>query len=57
MAIPLDVCREHDIRGLFATELTFEFSEQLIRGFGRGLIEDDPAAQTLGSGCDRRRSS
>ena len=53
MAIPLHVFREYDIRGLVATELTPEFAEQLGRGFGQYLLEnnhnhrsDNPASIT-----------
>jgi len=57
MAVPLHVFREYDIRGLVATELTPEFAEQLGRGFGRYLLEKDPAAQSIVLGRDHRISS
>jgi len=57
MAIPMHVFREYDIRGLVANELTPEFAEQLGRGFGRYLLEKDPAAQSIVLGRDHRVSS
>src|SRR2546429_7284584 len=57
MAIPMHVFREYDIRGLVANELTPEFAEQLGRGFGRFLLEKDPAAQSIVLGRDHRVSS
>jgi len=57
MAIPMHVFREYDIRGLVANELTPEFAEQLGRGFGRYLLETDPAAQSIVLGRDHRVSS
>src|SRR5713101_2204282 len=57
MAVPLHVFREYDIRGLVANELTPEFAEQLGRGFGRYLLEKDPAAQSIVLGRDHRISS
>src|SRR5438445_13819053 len=57
MAIPMHVFREYDIRGLVASELTPEFAEQLGRGFGRFLLEKDPAAQSIVLGRDHRVSS
>jgi phosphomannomutase / phosphoglucomutase len=57
MALPMHVFREYDIRGLVANELTPEFAEQLGRGFGRFLLEKDPAAQSIVLGRDHRVSS
>jgi phosphomannomutase/phosphoglucomutase len=57
MAIPLHVFREYDIRGLVANELTPQFAEQLGRGFGRYLLEKNPAAQSIVLGRDHRESS
>src|SRR5947208_2082109 len=57
MAIPMHVFREYDIRGLVANELTPAFAEQLGRGFGRFLLEKDPAAQSIVLGRDHRVSS
>jgi hypothetical protein len=57
MSIPLQVFREYEIRGLVATELTPEFAEQLGRGFGRYLLDDDPAAHAIVLCVDHRRSS
>src|SRR5947208_7828130 len=57
MAIPMHVFREYDIRGLVANELTPAFAEQLGRGFGRFLLEKDPAAQSIVLGRDHRISS
>ena len=57
MAIPMHVFREYDIRGLVANELTPEFAEQLGRGFGRFLLDKDPAAQSIVLGRDHRVSS
>ncbi|TMB10409.1 MAG: phosphomannomutase/phosphoglucomutase [Deltaproteobacteria bacterium] len=55
--MPMHVFREYDIRGLVANELTPEFAEQLGRGFGRFLLEKDPAAQSIVLGRDHRVSS
>ena len=57
MSIPLHVFREYDIRGLVASELTPQFAENLGRGFGRYLLEKDPAAQSIVLGRDHRLSS
>ena len=57
MAIPQHVFREYDVRGLTATELTPGFAEALGRGFGRYLLERDPAAQAIVLGRDHRTSS
>src|SRR5438445_12052392 len=54
MAIPMHVFREYDIRGLVANELTPEFAEQVGRGFGRYVLEKDPAAQSIVLGRDHR---
>jgi phosphomannomutase / phosphoglucomutase len=57
MAIPMHIFREYDIRGLVTNELTPQFAEQLGRGFGRYLLEKDPAAQSIVLGRDHRVSS
>src|SRR5438105_6878418 len=57
MAIPQHVFREYDVRGLTATELTPDFAESLGRGFGRYLLEREPAAQAIVVGRDHRTSS
>ena len=57
MPIPLHVFREYDVRGLVATELTPEFAEQLGRGYGAYLLEQNPAAQSIALGRDHRQSS
>ncbi|TMB27947.1 MAG: phosphomannomutase/phosphoglucomutase [Deltaproteobacteria bacterium] len=55
--MPQHVFREYDVRGLTATELTPGFAEALGRGFGRYLLERDPAAQAIVLGRDHRTSS
>jgi len=57
MPIPMHVFREYDIRGLVANELTPQFAEQLGRGFGRYLCENNPGAQSMVLGRDHRLSS
>ncbi|HZX65118.1 MAG TPA: phosphomannomutase, partial [Myxococcales bacterium] len=57
MSIPEHVFREYDVRGLTASELTASFAESLGRGFGRYLLERNPAAQAVVLGRDHRTSS
>src|SRR4051812_7748022 len=57
MSIPEHVFREYDVRGLTASELTPSFAESLGRGFGRYLLERNPAAQAVVLGRDHRTSS
>ncbi|MFL5276728.1 MAG: phosphomannomutase/phosphoglucomutase [Myxococcales bacterium] len=55
--MPEHVFREYDVRGLTASELTASFAESLGRGFGRYLLERNPAAQAVVLGRDHRTSS
>src|SRR5205085_11615347 len=57
MTIPQPFCRKYTAHGLTATELTPGFAEALGRGFGRYLLERDPAAQAIVLGRDHRTSS
>src|SRR3954447_11336983 len=57
MSIPEHVFREYDVRGLTASELTPSFAESLGRGFGRYLLERNPAAQAAVLGREHRTSS